>query len=616
MTTREFERFDNLKQLEQSELSEFCGVVRDFLIDHISRTGGHFAPNLGVVELTVALHYLFDSPRDKFVFDVSHQSYVHQMLTGRASEIVTPKNGVATSHYSQANDPHDLFHGGLTSSSISLALGLAAARPLDDLHHVVAIIGDGALGGGLAFEGLNNVVSTLALCGRDSANFIIIVNDNEYSISKNVGGLHAHLGELRESNGKCENNIFKSLGLDYIYESEGNDIVAVLKALGCAKECDNPVVLHLHTQKGSGVSYAVEDTPRWHFSPTGFDKETGEAMPTSNRHCVKQLVATRQSTPNSETPTPPINYAAVGNRVIGAKLDKNPNSRIVMPGNPILGRNFAAEHPNQYIDVSIAEAHAISFASGLGRGYQVSGAQGRIYVVLEGCFMQRAYSQMLTDLFLNGSPVTVVIQGTGIQETDAVHAGQFDISLLQHIPGIVYLAPSSPFEYAQMLEWADDYSGPVLIRVSRGVSCIPSASDRETPPFVLGESEIITTGQNTQVALFGLGLLFDLAAAVAEDLEAQGIAVTLINPRSISHLDLDLLGELKKNHKIIVTLENGILKGGFGQNVSMHMLNSDVKVLNFGAENEFTDWEPIESQYKRYGLTVENIVEEVKQILA
>jgi 1-deoxy-D-xylulose-5-phosphate synthase len=434
---------------------------------------------------------------------------------------------------------------------------------------------------------LNNVCSTI------TSRLIIIVNDNGYSIQKNVGGVHNHLKNLSEAFAKdpqspiLQNNLFTSLGLKYLYEPNGNDINSCIKSLSKAKNLSDksPVVLHIKTTKGNSIEYMESNPHMWHFSATGFNLIDGK----------KEIPADNIT-----------NYSKIGHKIIAKKLDDNPKSMIVVPGNPILGYDFQTKYPDQYIDVSIAEAHAVSFSSGVAKGFQLLKTKARVYCIIEDYFVQRAYSQLLSDLAINNNPVTIILQGAGLNPLDAAHGGQFDIPLISHIPNIVYLSPTTAYEYSQMIDWAETYNGPVLIRISRGIS---EFNDRITPNLELGKWEVVKQG--TDVAIIGLGILFDLANNVAKQLNDSKVSTTLINPRFINQLDYELLDKLKKTHRVIVTLESGVLSHGFGKEISAYLCNDDIKVLNFGGKTEFTDWEPLDKLFKDNGITVDNIVKSV-----
>lgn len=572
----------DLKSLSKEELNLLCSEIRDVLIKKVSTTGGHFGPNLGMVEATIALHYVFNSPIDKFVYDVSHQSYTHKILTGRKEAFINPeKFGSVTGYTEPKESEHDFFTIGHTSTSISLACGLAKGRDVvGGKENIVAIIGDGSLSGGEAYEGLNNAATS-------NKNIIILVNDNDMSIAENHGGLYQNLALLRESEGKSENNFFKSLGFEYHFVKDGNNLESLIEVFEEVKDTNHSVVIHMHTVKGKGYEDAETNKEAFHWVMP-FDLETKEAKFTGEY--VKS-------------------YGDITEEFLLEKAKKD--SRIVAitaatPG--IVGVNgFRTQLKNQYVDVGIAEEHAIALASGIAKrgGKPVAG--------FTSSFIQRAYDQLSQDLAINNNPATIMVYWGGISGSDVTHLGLFDIPLISNIPNIVYLAPTTKEEHLAMVEWAiEQDKHPVAIRVpnmeviSTGVGV--EAKFDEINKYVKVED-------GNEVAIIGLGSFFHLGKKVQDKLKECGINSTLINPRFITGLDKGLLNELKKDHKVVITLEDGILDGGFGEKISRFYGDSSMRVLNFGANKEFTDSIPLEVLYERYHLTDELIVRDIEKVL-
>ncbi|MDR0664890.1 MAG: 1-deoxy-D-xylulose-5-phosphate synthase, partial [Helicobacteraceae bacterium] len=580
----------DLKTLDISTLPALCEEIRKFILEGASKYGGHIGPNLGVVELTVALHYIFDSPKDKIVFDVSHQAYVHKMLTGRKNLYDVFRDRGAKSTYQRQNESeHDFFDLGLTSTSVSLASGLAKGRDiLSGDETIIAVIGDGSLSGGQAYEALNNAAVQFSSV---KSRFIVIVNDNEYSIALGAGGLHNHLRALRESKGRLNNNIFKALGYSYIYLENGNNVESCIDAIKRAKAIDNPVVAHVHTIKGYGCNYIAKDPPKWHCVFTPFNAKSGEAL-------IDKTEAG-------------VNYAKVGAEHIDKMMEKYQEIVVIVAGNPILGKNFATRHPSRYIDVSIAEANAVSFASGIAK----YGAKP--FVFIEGAFIQRAYSQLLIDLALNKNPAVIVLHGSGIILQDSTHYGIFDIPLISHIPNLVCISPTCETEYKTMLDWAYKQQFPIVIRLSRDDNDFRDGSGVMIAPIELNRYEIIQYGKD--VAIIGLGIFSAIAKDASDILEDYGIRATLINPRFYSELDIETLTKIAKEHYLVVTIENGIREGGWGERVAAFYARYEAHnhaplVLNLGANKEFVDWIPFAELLKRYELTPKQIAEKILAI--
>ena len=571
----------DLKTLSREELHLLSNEIRDVLINKVSKTGGHFGPNLGMVEATIALHYVFNSPVDKFVYDVSHQSYIHKILTGRKEAFINPeKFGTVTGYTEPKESDHDFFTVGHTSTSISLACGLAKGRDVvGGNENIVAIIGDGSLSGGQAYEGLNNAASS-------EKNMIILVNDNDMSIAENHGGLYKNLALLRETEGKAENNFFKSLGFDYHFVKDGNDLDSLIEIFEKVKDIDHPVVIHMHTIKGKGYEDAEKNKEAFHWIMP-FDLETKEPLFTYNEKT----------------------YGDITDEFLLEKARKDKSIVGITAATPAVAGlgGIRRELQEQYVDVGIAEEHAIAFASGIAK------RGGKPVASFSSSFIQRAYDQLSQDLAINNNPATILVNWGGISDGDVTHLGLFDIPLISNIPNIVYLAPTNKEEHLAMMEWAieqDKY--PVAIRVPN-TSVISTGVEVEANFEELNKYVKVEDG--SQVAIIGLGSFFYLGKRVKNKLKEVGINATLINPRFITGVDEDLLNELEVNHKIVITLEDGILDGGFGEKISRFYGDKAMRVLNFGANKEFTDNVPLEVLYERYHLTEELIVKDIQKVL-
>ena len=574
---------DDLKKVPVKELDMLADEMRELIIKKVNTTGGHMGPNLGIIEATIALHYVFNSPQDKIVFDVSHQCYPHKMLTGRKEGFTNPEMYHKYTGYTAPEEsPHDIFKVGHTSTSVSLAAGLAKARDLrGGKENIIALIGDGSLSGGEAYEGLNNA----AVLG---SNIIILVNDNDMSIAENQGGLYQNLKDLRDSNGKSECNFFKSLGFDYYYIDEGNNIEKLIETFKKVKDINHPVVVHMHTIKGHGLAIAEENKEAFHWILPG----TLDNKPSSPAEATED-------------------YNTITTGFILEKAKSDTSIVAITPATPGaygFTHEFREKLGKQYIDVGIAEEHAVAYASALAK----SGAKPILAIL--SSFVQRTYDQMSQDLCLNNSPITMLVYWGGISNGDATHLGSFDIPLISNIPNIVYLAPTCKEEYIAMLDWSlrqTDY--PVAIRVPFG-QFVSSGKEDKTDYSVLNKFKV--TEQGEKAAILGLGNFYSLAKEVKDELKKNcGIDATLINPVYITGLDEELLENLKQNHSVVITLEDGILDGGFGEKIARFYGNSDMKVLNYGGKKEFTDRVPLEELYNRYRLTKELISDDVAKIL-
>ncbi len=573
----------DVKKLSIEEMNSLADDIRSAIINRVNTIGGHLGPDLGIAEATIAMHYVFNSPEDKFVFDVSHQVYPHKMLTGRKHGFVDPSRFHEVSGYSNPQESeHDHFVIGHTSTSVSLATGLAKARDLkNEKYNVIALIGDGSLSGGEAYEGFNNAAEL-------DSNMIIIINDNEMSIAPNEGGLYKNLAELRNTNGQAVNNVFKAIGFDYYYVEDGNNVEALISAFEKVKDTNRPTVVHIHTLKGKGYEPAVLDKETYHWHIPGFlDKKAGDiAFETESYNSITKDFLLKKK--QSGEPVVAITAATPG------VFEFNPDFREKM------GKN--------YTDVGIAEEHAIAYASGLAK----NGAKP--VLCLMSSFVQRTYDQMSQDLALNNSPATVLIYWGGISGADMTHLCTFDIPLISNIPNIVYLAPTSKEEYLAMLEWSyNQNEHPVFIRVP-ATELVSTGIEDNTDYSKLNKYKLVKKGE--KAAIIAAGTFFALGEQVKQELKTQtGIDATLINPCYLTGVDEELLNELKKDHSLVITLEDGELDGGFGEKVTRFFGNSCMKVLNFGAKKEFTDRVPLEELYNRYHLTKELIVNDMKEVL-
>lgn len=572
----------DVKKLSLAEMTALCGEIRTALIEKLSRHGGHCGPNFGFVEATVALHYVFDSPKDKMVFDVSHQTYPHKMLTGRAEAFLDPAHYDDVSGYSNPHESeHDHFTIGHTSTSVSLACGLAKARDLrGESGNVIAVIGDGSLSGGEALEALDYAAEL-------DGNLIIIVNDNDMSIAENHGGIYGNLCLLRETGGKAECNLFRAMGLDYRFVADGNDLSAMIEALRAVKDAKKPVVLHIVTEKGKGFAPAEQHKEEWHWCMP-FDRETG-----------KPLMSTEGES-----------WESITTDFMLERMKRDPAVCMITSGTPtVLGftedkRRLAGR---QFIDVGIAEENAVALASG------IAAAGGKPVYGVYSTFIQRTYDQLSQDLCINNSPATIIVAwGSVYGMNDVTHLGLYDIPMMSGIPNLVYLAPTSREEYLAMLDWSIDQTDhPVAIRMPGGP--LISTGEAVKPDFSrLNEYQVAHRG--AKVALLGLGSFFSLAQQAAALLKTQtGIDATVINPRFITGLDEKLLRELTADHDVVVTLEDGQLDGGFGEKIARFYGADAVKVLNFGLKKEFLDRYDLEQVLRDNHLTPEQLAHDIKE---
>lgn len=620
--------------LSAQQLRDLCLEIRATLLDYGKQHGGHIGSNLGVVELTVALHRVFDSPRDRFIFDVSHQSYVHKMLTGRAEAYLDQSRfDEVTGFTNPLESEHDSFVLGHTGTSISLACGLAKTRDMQrgaagesTIGDVIAIIGDGSLSSAIAFEGLNNAA-------EQGGNLIIIVNDNEMSIAEDFGGMYGQLAKLRTSNGMAELNLFKAFGLDYRYVEQGNDVDALVEVLNEVKDIDHPIVVHIHTTKGLGFNDETEA-----------DNGSDGCNQTNPQPHAGQCEANHWQDPEASLGKPldaRKYYGEMAMASLERRFDNEPGLVVISPATPGsngITRDFRERAGAHYVDTGITEEHAAAFAAGIAR------AGGRPVLATSATFFQRTFDQLQQELALNHVPATLLIFGAGISGADNTHSGTFDMTMFANVPDVTCLAPSSGEQMLDMLAWATGPSehGVVAIRMpGEQILALERAADMAFDPLQRAEEhdpavniagacpfaryQIVQPGRD--VAILGLGNTMPLAAeitsALAEnDEEHAAITATLVDALQYSTMDAELLAMLADGHRLVVTLEDGQLEGGWGEKVTAFYANSSntkashVRVLNFGAAKEFTDRVPLGELNERYGLTSETIVSRIRGILS
>ena len=575
----------DLKNLSISELNQVADETRQAILNRVSKHGGHIGPNLGFVEATVALHYVFDAPKDKFVFDVSHQSYPHKVLTGRASGFLGDVDDMnAISGYSSpAESPvYDNFEVGHTSTSVSLATGLQKARDINGTdENIIAIIGDGSLSGGEAFEGLDTASEL-------GTGIIIVVNDNEMSIAENHGGIYKNLSALRQSNGQCEHNWFKAWGFDYKYLEEGNDVEKLIEVFKCVKGTKVPTVVHIHTEKGRGFAPAVEHKEQWHWGMP-FNIETGESLFSSDRESYEELFS---------------------NRMLG-EMQNDKTLIAVTAGTPAaagFGPEKRLKAGKQHIDMGIAEEQAVAMISGM--------AKGGLHPVwtVYSTFIQRTYDQIAQDLCINSNPAVINVVGGGVNSmNDITHICLFDIPMLTSIPNLLYLAPTTCEEYFAMLRWAIKQDKmPVALRVpTNGVNHTsePQPADFSFVP------EYKVTKKGSEVAIIAAGSFYQKGENVVRLLADKGIDATLINPRYLSGIDAKTLDALKANHKLVVTLEDGCKDGGFGERIAAYYGTSNMKVMVGGIKKDLYDRFDAQKLLADNRLLDEQIVEDITNII-
>ena len=574
----------DVKKLNIMQLNVLAEEMRHALLTRASKHGGHFGPNFGMVEAIIAMHYVFDSPKDKIVFDVSHQCYPHKMLTGRKDAYLYEEHYDDVSGYTNPDESeHDFFTVGHTSTSISLACGLAKARDLNgEDGNIIAVIGDGSLSGGEALEGLD-------FASELNSNMIIVANDNDMSIAENHGGLYANLKLLRETNGQAECNLFKAMNLDYIYVDKGNDIASLIEAFEKVKNTKKAVVVHINTLKGKGYAPAEQNKEEWHWHMP-FDIATGESL-------------SKGGEPD---------FADASLEYLLKKMDEDKSVVAITAGTPtVMGftADMRAKAGKQFVDVGIAEETAVALASGI-----VANGGKPVFGVYSS-FIQRAYDQITQDVCINGNAVTfAVFAGSVYGMNDVTHLGLQDIPMLNSIPGLVYLAPVTKEDYIAMLDWSltqNEY--PVAIKVPGGR--MVSTGTPVTKDFGKLDTYEITK-KGSKVAILGLGTFYETAVKAANILKtSHGIDATVINPYYISGIDADTLNELKKDHAVVATLEDGYLEGGFGAKIAAYYGSSDMKVLNFGIKKEFIDRYDASEVLKDNHLTPEQIAEDIAATL-
>lgn len=570
----------DLKPLSISEMKELAEEIRSALLKKLSIHGGHFGPNFGMVEAIIAMHYVFESPKDKLVFDVSHQSYPHKILTGRKDAFLYEDHYDDVTGYTNPEESeHDWFNVGHTSTSISLASGLAKARDLKgENYNVIAIIGDGSLSGGEALEGLD-------FAGEQKSNFIIVVNDNDMSIAENHGGLYKNLKELRASNGTCECNLFKAMGLDYVYVNDGNNLESLIDTFKKVKDIDHPIVVHINTEKGKGYKFAEDNKENWHWTMP-FDIETGKPTVSFDGEDYGDLTA----------------------KFLLNKMKKDEKVVAIVaavPTNIGFTKERRLEAGKQFVDVGIAEEHGIAMASGIAKN------GGKPVFATHSSFMQRTYDQLSQDLCINNSPATILVNTASVYGmNDVTHLGLYDIPMISNIPNMVYLAPTSKEEYFAMLDWSiEQTEHPVAIRIP----CNGVISDGRAPDTDYSDINKFKVEQKGEkIAILALGDFYQLGEELAKEIkEKLNITPTLINPRYITGLDEELLNELKQNHNQVITLEDGILEGGFGEKIASFYGNTDMKVKNYGIKKAFYDKYDVNELLKANKLTTQQILAEI-----
>lgn len=574
----------DVKKLNVNEMQELAVEMRKALLTKLSKHGGHFGPNFGMVEATIAMHYVFDSPKDKIVYDVSHQSYPHKMLTGRKDAFLYEEHYDDVSGYSEPDESeHDHFIIGHTSTSVSLACGLAKGRDLcGGKENVIAVIGDGSLSGGEALEGLD-------YASELKSNLIIVINDNDMSIAENHGGLYQNLKLLRDTDGKAECNLFKAMGLDYVFVKDGNDIQQLIDAFTQVKDSTIPVAVHICTQKGKGYAPAEEHKEQWHYCAP-FNIETGESL----------------------YPMGGEDYSSVTADYLLKKMKEDPKVVAITSATPtVMGftEDKRKEAGSQFVDVGIAEETAVALASGIAKN------GGKPVYGVYSSFVQRTYDQLSQDLCINNNAATIVVYaGTVFGMNDVTHLGLYDISMMANIPNLVGIAPTTKQEYLAMLDWSIEQNAyPVCIRIPGGAMEEGEAVTKDYSK--LNTYEMLQKG--SRVAIVALGTFLGLGKEVAANLEKKtGTVATVINPVYYSGIDTGILESLKADHDVVITIEDGILDGGFGEKITRFYGNSNMKVLNFGLKKEFLDRYDVQEVLTDNHLTKDQIVADITEVLA
>jgi 1-deoxy-D-xylulose-5-phosphate synthase len=574
----------DVKKLNVNEMQELAVEMRKALLTKLSKHGGHFGPNFGMVEATIAMHYVFDSPKDKIVYDVSHQSYPHKMLTGRKDAFLYEEHYDDVSGYSEPDESaHDHFIIGHTSTSVSLACGLAKGRDLcGGKENVIAVIGDGSLSGGEALEGLD-------YASELKSNLIIVINDNDMSIAENHGGLYQNLKLLRDTDGKAECNLFKAMGLDYVFVKDGNDIQQLIDAFTQVKDSTIPVAVHICTQKGKGYAPAEEHKEQWHYCAP-FNIETGESL----------------------YPMGGEDYSSVTADYLLKKMKEDPKVVAITSATPtVMGftEDKRKEAGSQFVDVGIAEETAVALASGIAKN------GGKPVYGVYSSFVQRTYDQLSQDLCINNNAATIVVYaGTVFGMNDVTHLGLYDISMMANIPNLVGIAPTTKQEYLAMLDWSIEQNAyPVCIRIPGGAMEEGEAVTKDYSK--LNTYEMLQKG--SRVAIVALGTFLGLGKEVAANLEKKtGTVATVINPVYFTGIDTGMLESLKADHDVVITIEDGILDGGFGEKITRFYGNSNMKVLNFGLKKEFLDRYDVQEVLTDNHLTKDQIVADITEVLA
>lgn len=575
---------EDVKKLNVNEMQELAVEMRKALLTKLSKHGGHFGPNFGMVEATIAMHYVFDSPKDKIVYDVSHQSYPHKMLTGRKDAFLYEEHYDDVSGYSEPDESaHDHFIIGHTSTSVSLACGLAKGRDLcGGKENVIAVIGDGSLSGGEALEGLD-------YASELKSNLIIVINDNDMSIAENHGGLYQNLKFLRDTDGKAECNLFKAMGLDYVFVKDGNDIRQLIDAFTQVKDSTTPVAVHICTQKGKGYTPAEQHKEQWHYCAP-FNIETGESL----------------------YPMGGEDYSSVTADYLLKKMKEDPKVVAITSATPtVMGftEDKRKEAGSQFVDVGIAEETAVALASGIAKN------GGKPVYGVYSSFVQRTYDQLSQDLCINNNAATIVVYaGTVFGMNDVTHLGLYDISMMANIPNLVGIAPTTKQEYLAMLDWSIEQNAyPVCIRIPGGAMEEGEAVTKDYSK--LNAYEMIQKG--SRVAIVALGTFLGLGKEVAADLEKKtGTAATVINPVYFTGIDTEMLESLKADHDVVITIEDGMLDGGFGEKITRFYGSSNMKVLNFGLKKEFLDRYDVQKVLKDNHLTKDQMVADITEVLA
>lgn len=614
MILERIQKANDIKKLKWEEQDVLAAEIREFLVKNLSKTGGHLASNLGVVELTMALHLAFSLPKDKIIWDVGHQAYTHKILTGRKEKFDNLRQYGGMSGFPKRKESNcDAFDTGHSSTSLAAGLGYVEAREiLGKDYKVVSVIGDGSLTGGMAYEALNNA-------SHLKSNYIIVLNDNNMSISENVGGMSKYLDGLRTAHiyndlkkgvtntlnkipgagerivkgiRKTKNSIkqlfvpgmlFEDMGITYLGPVDGHDIKKLYRTFKEAQKMDNAVLVHVLTKKGKGYAPAEKLPAKFHgVSP--FDVETGNVLEQKKSDTYTDVFADIMCDLGEKEPKLVAITAAMKD---GTGLSK-----------------FQEKYPDRFFDVGIAEQHAVTFAAGL-----AAAGMKPVFAVYSS-FLQRGYDQIVHDVCTQNLPVVFAIDRAGIVGNDGeTHQGVFDIAYLNHIPNMTILAPKNRWEFAEMMQFAVAHKGPVAIRYPRGN--VYDGLQEFQEPIVCGKSEVIAKEQG--IAIFGFGHMMETAEQVWKSLKEQGYSCSLINSRFVKPMDTDVLDEMSEGHKLFVTIEEATVSGGYGANVMKYVSeqNSAVKVLNLGVPDIFVEHGNISQLRKLIGLDSESIVEKI-----